>query len=1168
MLSILSLYILLQVLRYCMAGGIDCKDWVKRLNAKENDALSTIEDNWDSCGPAFLEDASPEGIEMLFQNLKNCSVVAIYQIVYDITDTDKFASRINVEQLEILITNGATISSRFFAEVADIENFSDSSESRAGLSENLLEYYDGPMKNTSWMTPKQFKLFGSKLDKKILCENLESYSINSNLLDSISLECFRGLVRSDLSLDTWSKICPEIIEEWTNHLEEDLPKVPSRNYLVFPVSVYQKILELSKLLTFLPDCSHLNKKRMRRVSLSDIGQARFAEIARERPDVAEMLLESPESELPDDIFASCGGNEMKIFEPMLKSSAALNKPEIIEHISRDVEDADHYCKSVSIETYKTQLWLRDSCSDKCRSFISVPDGYNKDDVPELSNDKTVWESHITRINNLKSDSLENYLDLQNTLWLIKLRKKFCELMAEKITEGTLDHLEHLNSSVLGAIGAECALALSSHITNNVARKLGPQAFQLFTAGDFKLRLADLCSEQVHHLSKRVPKELSAFTKIKTADILDCSDDTFGVLTDSQMDEMQKAPEHNEWIAFRRRAGQLIKNSWQGNLKRSFNTCCGFRNRETLGFEYTECINVLARIITRTSDNSGITSLYVLFDGADILPLLYELPNKSVLLKEITRSSFDLAEDFITAHNGQRYDLAQSLQMIKAVPRILAHPKSSVAHDDTYGDGPLRSWLGELLDMMKTTMISSMSDVDASVVKFKFPIKGNDGFPAGFLAGKAMQQNVKLPFPIDPEFYGIVLNASEDEIETYFKETYAHELAIFRDQNLYQRVMGDDFEPTPEEMGQFEQNQAKSPKEMERARNKAWFNRNKEDARWAPLDKLTFNGFESQTNYNLYEIPREGLDLEEWYAKCEAVYSGFEYENMEEFFDQFSERCLQEFKTFVESFRLGLDHFLKMPDSPVINKQPFSEMLASKINGTLLTAEEVFPKINVEEGVDIDSEYGPVDRKLFLKTFLECLTPKQLSKFVAVWTGAASTDLDFVKPKVSFYAPSNDHIPFDSCDANKQMCAKSSSVVIRDGEEHEAFLRQFSARLRDVTGSTDDLVDPLSHGKKCVDFYPSVGSATCFATLRLPEQGARETVEALIELLNDDPSNTQDVPPPLEDDGPPSLEDDGPPPLEDDVSFPLEGVSLAVENAVPLREGDPSEAEASRESNSS
>jgi hypothetical protein len=266
---------------------------------------------------------------------------------------------------------------------------------------------------------------------------------------------------------------------------------------------------------------------------------------------------------------------------------------------------------------------------------------------------------------------------------------------------------------------------------------------------------------------------------------------------------------------------------------------------------------------------------------------------------------------------------------------------------------------------------------------------------------------------------------------------------------------------------------------------------------------------SKSNYNSYEIPRGSLGFEEWNAQSKAVYSEFDYDSTGEYYVQFYGKCLGEFKEFVQTFRSGLGYFLRMPSVFVENTQPFSEMLVSKINALPMAAEHLISKINVEVGADIDSWYGPVNRQTFFEAFLECLTPKQLSKLVAVWTGAASTNLDSTAPKVTFYDPLATHRKYSSRTAIELSTAKSSSVVVHSGDEYESFLRQFSRKLHSVMGATGDIVDPLSNGEESVEFYPSEKSFSCFSLLQLPKQDARKTIEALIEFLNDDPSNLYD-----------------------------------------------------------
>ncbi|PJF17299.1 hypothetical protein PSACC_02888, partial [Paramicrosporidium saccamoebae] len=1054
MLTALPLYLLLQTLQYCSAGSVDCGKLVERLNRSDGKAVKEIDENWNDCGLAFLEKASPVGIEVLFKTLETDPLASKDQVVQDMADMGEFARKINTKQLRILFNSGAAISSRFFANVPDIKSFHWPPSSKLKLPENILEYYDGPMNNTFWMTPEQFKLFGGKLDKEFLCRSLDYIPNRGSLFGSISLKCFRGLLRSKaLVFSSGYAICPETVEEWTNHLEEDLEHVDPGEYWLLPVSVWQKILELPTLVDRVPrNYYKLEDSNMLRVSLFEIGHVSFAAIARQRPYWVETLLDLPLSKLPEDIFASCGKDEMGSFETKLgiRARNIWRNPEIIGNISSALDDDQHYCNGMDSLAYHARPWLRRYGSAKCRSLITRPREDDRIEFPELSNVMVIWDLHIERIKN------NEFQDVNNTIPLLTTRKEFCKRMAKTVTS---EDLKRLDDRVLQAIGGKCALALKPLITKDVAVKLGPLAFWSFKAKHFNLNLADITPLQVSHLSKGVPTKSSAFTKIEITDLLNCDEETFGILTDSQIDAIHGTQDYIDWIEFRRQVARLIRKPLPGGLKEAFLKCLDFRDKGTHGLEGDECLYVLARIIPKLSDRYWASSMGDLFDDANLQPLRTESPIRNALLKKASRLSFDMKRNFVVNHDGQKYDLEQSLTMIRDSYMSLGNPESTLRHRATLGDGPLRAWLGELLSAMKDTMISNMSNADASIQKFRFPIKGSDGLDAGFLVGKAMQQGLKLPFALDPKFYELVLHASENEIEDYFKGAYFYELKTFHDINLYQRVMGDSFELTSEQETQVKQvleDQTKTPEEkteaIEKVRNKAWFDRNRDDCCWAPLNSLTFNGFASTSNYKTYDIPRDKLSIDDWIAKNSSVYSEFEYENMSKFFKQFRDKCLQEFRTFVKCFRSRLGRFLIMPESPIRNKQLFSDLLALTINSSPMTAEELLSKINVEAGVDIDSWYGTVKSEVVFKTFVECLTPKQLSKLVAVWTGAASTDLDLKTPMVSFHDPEDAHEKYNSRKVMKRSTEISNTVVIHEGDEYRSFLKEFSAKLRDAMNS--------------------------------------------------------------------------------------------------------------------
>jgi hypothetical protein len=239
---VLSLCLLLQTLQYCTANNADCEKLIERLNGDAYKAAKKVGKNWDDCRSVFFGSASSQGISRLFAALETNSWTSRTQIAQDIANATEFASRINVDQLKTLVTCGATISPRFFANVPGIRHFNEHGIEDWALPDDLLEYYDGPMYDTTWMTSEQFGLLGNKLGKRILCRSLGG-RVENQLLASISLECLRGLLRKrTLDEISWRDIPIGLVEEWSKYFGEDWEQIVPRNFKSFPAHVWGSIL--------------------------------------------------------------------------------------------------------------------------------------------------------------------------------------------------------------------------------------------------------------------------------------------------------------------------------------------------------------------------------------------------------------------------------------------------------------------------------------------------------------------------------------------------------------------------------------------------------------------------------------------------------------------------------------------------------------------------------------------------------------------------------------------------------------------------------------------------------------------------------------------------------------------------------------------------------------
>lgn len=174
----------------------------------------------------------------------------------------------------------------------------------------------------------------------------------------------------------------KIMDEWIEkHLEKDFEHINKELLPYLPTRALQKALESPNLLGYVVDSlnhHHLNRY-MTSQALSAIDHARFAEIARQHPDLAILALEELDpSAISADIFASCGKEEMKFFLPDLERKNLAGNPSILMNISSAVPDDEHFCKDMDFKKYNRLFWLHNYASDKCMSLITVPEG----EVPE------------------------------------------------------------------------------------------------------------------------------------------------------------------------------------------------------------------------------------------------------------------------------------------------------------------------------------------------------------------------------------------------------------------------------------------------------------------------------------------------------------------------------------------------------------------------------------------------------------------------------------------------------------------------------------------------------------------------------------------------------------------------------------------------------------------
>jgi hypothetical protein len=262
-----------------------------------------------------------------------------------------------------------------------------------------LEYYDGPI-NPNWqrMTAEQFGLFGSKLPKDFVCQEVNVKDLRTVHFESISLRCFRGILRarvfnSESSLyRLWEHINQETLKEWFEILHEELETIPVESYKHLPIFVWEIVLNSSELMKRIQDTTDFRRNDPIFNVLSNIKPVQFATVVQNLPVIASTFLKSA-YRIPERIFESCGKTEMELlYSRDINVFDGLEEiPEVIRNISSALEDEQHICYEMDPELYRQLHLLRIHASNRCRKLLIDFYGERISDFPELTNDVELWK---------------------------------------------------------------------------------------------------------------------------------------------------------------------------------------------------------------------------------------------------------------------------------------------------------------------------------------------------------------------------------------------------------------------------------------------------------------------------------------------------------------------------------------------------------------------------------------------------------------------------------------------------------------------------------------------------------------------------------------------------------------------------------------------------------
>ncbi|PJF17029.1 hypothetical protein PSACC_03158, partial [Paramicrosporidium saccamoebae] len=208
--------------------------------------------------------------------------------------------------------------------------------------------------------------------------------------------------------------------------------------------------------------------------------------------------------------------------------------------------------------------------------------------------------------------------------------------------------------------------------------------------------------------------------------------------------------------------------------------------------------------------------------------------------------------------------------------------------------------------------------------------------------------------------------------------------------------------------------------------------------------------------------------------------------------------------FIKLLRQGLNSVINLGHLRGVKRERVAEIFSTLLNGEDSTADLIISNIkwfDTDPPTVVPSLFNGRDitaQKVFA-SFLHALNPRQLSRFVAVWTGSELTIVEESTLRVQLSSPGE-----QTPNTKKGLWADEGPEpedTITAGPRYIKFIQRVAKLQAEMLGiSIDELdMDALKDAHQHPSF--SSGVRACFGELGLIIQPAVNMIQSLVELLN-------------------------------------------------------------------
>jgi hypothetical protein len=347
---------------------------------------------------------------------------------------------------------------------------------------------------------------------------------------------------------------------------------------------------------------------------------------------------------------------------------------------------------------------------------------------------------------------------------------------------------------------------------------------------------------------------------------------------------------------------------------------------------------------------------------DLHPVAFAMVSDADDLRIVAPVTFpdSFPKSRIVAHGCEKgfYELKETVKMLLEEPQIVAKSNFSIKTERRQGTGGLIDHLfAELLDLIHKSVMVPLSLDNGSLEKPVWGIEGDAGLIMGLVCGKAAQMGIQLPFPVDPEFFELLANPEPRKIAEYYFKIYRSEIENFKSLRLLQN-------PKWRDIFELEVLACTSPNHLQFA-----------------------NLFQSSDIEPIGESVVVDFVTMSKPPTVDTI--------VEDYFGPLNEKILEQFTLFVQNFRRNFALTFRVDGLRYLQNMAFvSDMFDPKPP----KPEDVLNAIRYwDEDCDENFKSRMVDSLVpghtissadVFKSFVMALTPNQLAKLVAVWTGSS------------------------------------------------------------------------------------------------------------------------------------------------------------------------------------